>query len=85
MLALMEPEVDDKVRLKDHTSAPVRGVVAAVHGDELLVRLDESGSLLPLRLHALQISAWRHGRHGRTCHIGVLAVLKGHVIATGSP
>jgi uncharacterized protein (DUF4415 family) len=46
MLGSMEPKVDDKVRLKDHNSAPMRGVVAAVHGDELLVRLDESGELV---------------------------------------
>ena len=36
MLGTMEPEVGDKVRLKDHNGAPVRGVVAAVHGDGLL-------------------------------------------------
>ena len=45
-MAPMEHEVGDKVRLKDHNSAPMRGVVAAVHGDELLVRLDESGELV---------------------------------------
>ena len=42
----MEPEVGDKVRLKDPSSAPMRGVVAVVYGDELLVRLDESGELV---------------------------------------
>ena len=42
----MEPVVGDKVKLKDHNSAPVRGVVEEVHGDELLVRLDESGELV---------------------------------------
>ena len=46
MLSSMEPKVNDKVRLKDHSNAPLRGVVAAVHGDELLVRLDESGELV---------------------------------------
>ncbi len=46
MLHTMEPAVGDKVRLKDHKGALVRGVIAAVHGDELLVRLDESGELL---------------------------------------
>src|SRR5713226_573601 len=46
MLHTMEPEVGDKVRLKDHKGALVRGVVAAMHGDELLVRLDESGELV---------------------------------------
>ncbi len=48
MLGTMEPEVGDKVRLKDHNGAPVRGVVAAVHGDELLVHLDESGELVAI-------------------------------------
>jgi uncharacterized protein (DUF4415 family) len=42
----MEPAVGDKVKLKSHRSTPVRGVVAEVHGDELLVRLDESGELI---------------------------------------
>jgi hypothetical protein len=42
----MEPAVGDKVRLKDHNSTPVRGVVVAVHDDELLVRLDASGELI---------------------------------------
>ena len=46
MLGSMEPKVNDKVRLKGHSNAPLRGVVAAVHGDELLVRLDESGELV---------------------------------------
>ena len=44
----MGPEVGDKVRLKDHNSAPMRGVVAAVHGNELLVRLDESEELVTI-------------------------------------
>ena len=48
MLGTMEPEVGDKVRLKDHNGAPVRGVVAVVHGDELLVHLDESGELVAI-------------------------------------
>jgi len=42
----MEPEVGDKVKLKNHNGAPVRGVVAAVHGDALLVRVDESEELI---------------------------------------
>jgi uncharacterized protein (DUF4415 family) len=42
----MEPEVGDKVKLKGGNNASVRGVVEAVQGDELLVRLDESGELL---------------------------------------
>ena len=42
----MKPEVGDKVKLKGHNSAPMRGVVEEVHGDELLVRLDESGELV---------------------------------------
>ena len=45
-MAPMEPEVGDKVKLKGYNSAPMRGIVAAVHGDELLVRLDESGELV---------------------------------------
>jgi uncharacterized protein (DUF4415 family) len=42
----MEPEVSDKVRLKDHNSASIRGVVVAVHGDKLVIRLDESGEFV---------------------------------------
>jgi uncharacterized protein (DUF4415 family) len=42
----MEPEVRDKVKLKSHNGSPARGVVEEVHGDELLVRLDESGELV---------------------------------------
>jgi uncharacterized protein (DUF4415 family) len=42
----MEPEVGDKVKLKGHRGAPARGVVEEVHGDKLLVRLDESGELV---------------------------------------
>src|SRR5712691_6217015 len=42
----MEPEVGDKVKLKGGNNASVRGVVEAVQGDELLVRLDESGELI---------------------------------------
>ena len=48
MLVPMEPEVGDKVKLKGYNSASTRGVVAVVHGDELLVRLDESGELVPV-------------------------------------
>ena len=48
MLGSMGPEIGDKVRLKDYNRAPMRGVVAAVHGDELLVRLDESGKLVTI-------------------------------------
>ncbi len=71
MLASMEPEVDDKVRLKDDNSAPVRGVVAAVHGDELLVRLDESGELITVAsTHVTNFSlaarkAWKNMPHRR--------------------
>ncbi len=43
---LMEPEVGDKVKLKNHNGPPVRGVLEGVHGDKLLVRLDESGELV---------------------------------------
>jgi uncharacterized protein (DUF4415 family) len=42
----MEHEIYDKVKLKTHNSALMRGVVEEVHGDELLVRLDESGELV---------------------------------------
>jgi hypothetical protein len=44
----MEPETGDKVKLKDRDSAPARGVVEAVRGDKLLVRLDGSGELVPV-------------------------------------
>ena len=39
----MEPEVGDKVKLKSYDGAPARGVVEEVHGDKLLVRLNELG------------------------------------------
>jgi uncharacterized protein (DUF4415 family) len=39
----MEPEVGDKVKLKSHNGIPARAVVEEVHGDKLLVRLNESG------------------------------------------
>ena len=42
----MQPEVRDKVKLKSHNGSPARGVVEEVHGDELWVRLDESGELV---------------------------------------
>jgi hypothetical protein len=42
----MEPEVGDKVKLKVHRSAAARGVVEEVRGNELLIRLDESGELV---------------------------------------
>jgi hypothetical protein len=44
----MNPEVGDKVKLKSHHGTPVRGIVEAVHGDELLIRLHESGELIAL-------------------------------------
>jgi hypothetical protein len=44
----MEPEVGDKVKLKSHHGAPLRGIVEEVHGDELLIRLHESGELITL-------------------------------------
>src|SRR4030095_13210071 len=44
----MEPEIGDKVKLKGYNSASTRGVVEAVQGGELLVRLDESGELVPV-------------------------------------
>jgi hypothetical protein len=42
----MEPEVGDKVKLKNHNGPPVRGVLEGVHGDKLLVRLHASGELV---------------------------------------
>jgi uncharacterized protein (DUF4415 family) len=42
----MEPEVGDKIRLKNCNDAPGRGIVEEVHGEKLLVRLDESGKLV---------------------------------------
>ncbi len=42
----MGPEAGDKVKLKNHHDGAVRGVVEAVHGDQLLVRLEESGELV---------------------------------------
>jgi uncharacterized protein (DUF4415 family) len=71
MLGSMEPEVGDKVRLNDHNSAPMRGVVAAVHGDELLVRLDESGELVTIasaRVTNFSLAArkaWKNMPHRR--------------------
>lgn len=42
----MEPEAGDKVKLKNHHGRAVRGVVEAVHGDQLVVRLEESGEIV---------------------------------------
>ena len=39
----MEHAVGDKVQLKNSSQSAMRGVIEAVHGDGLLVRLDESG------------------------------------------
>jgi hypothetical protein len=39
----MEHEVGDKVQLKNSNHSTMRGVIEAVHGDGLLVRLDDSG------------------------------------------
>jgi uncharacterized protein (DUF4415 family) len=44
----MKPEARDKVKLKSHNGSPTRGVVEEVHGDELLVRLDESRELVAI-------------------------------------
>jgi uncharacterized protein (DUF4415 family) len=65
----MEPEVGDKVKLKNHNSAPVRGVVEEVHGDELLVCLDESGervavaSALVTNFSLAARKAWKNMPH----------------------
>jgi len=44
----MNSVVGDKVKLKCHPFAPARGMVEAVHGDKLLVRLDKSGELVTI-------------------------------------
>jgi uncharacterized protein (DUF4415 family) len=49
----MEPQVGDKVKLKSHNGAHVRGVVEEVHDDKLLVRLDESGELVAVALELI--------------------------------
>ena len=67
----MEPAVGDKVRLKGHNGTPARGVVAAVHNDELLVRLDASGELITVAsAHVINFSlaarkAWKNMPHRR--------------------
>ena len=69
----MEPEVGDKVRLKVHSSAPARGVVEEVRGDELLIRLDESGAIIAVESKSLTNfslaarKAWQHMPHR---HVG---------------
>lgn len=42
----MEPKVGDKIRLKNCNNAPGRGIIEEVHGEKLLVRLNESGKLV---------------------------------------
>jgi uncharacterized protein (DUF4415 family) len=42
----MKPEVGDKIKLKNHRGAPMRGIVEEVQDDELLIRLHESGELV---------------------------------------
>jgi hypothetical protein len=42
----MKPEVGDKIKLKNHHGPPMRGIVEEVQGDELLIRLHESGELI---------------------------------------
>ena len=44
----MKPEAGDKIKLKNHRGAPVRGIVEEVQGDELLIRLHESGELVAI-------------------------------------
>ena len=67
----MEPAVGDKVRLKDHNGTPVRGVVAAVHATELLVRLDDPEELIavaPARVTNFSLAArkaWKNMPHRR--------------------
>jgi uncharacterized protein (DUF4415 family) len=65
----MEPEVGDKVKLKVHSSAPSRGVVEGVRGNELLIRLDESGELIAVEPESVTNfslaarKAWQHMPH----------------------
>ena len=67
----MEPEVGDKVRLKVHNNASTRGVVEEVRGNELLVRLDESGervavaAKLVTNFSLAARKAWQHMPHRR--------------------
>jgi hypothetical protein len=42
----MEPKAGDKVKLKNHHGGAVRGIVEEVHGDKLLVRIDETRELV---------------------------------------
>jgi hypothetical protein len=42
----MESEVGDKVKLKNHHDSSARGIVEAMQGDRLLVRLDKSKELV---------------------------------------
>jgi hypothetical protein len=65
----MEPEVGDKVKLKVHNGAPTRGVVKEVRGNELLIRLDESGELVAVASELVTNfsmaarKAWQHMPH----------------------
>ena len=71
MMVFMEPEIGDKVKLKGDNSAATRGVVEAVQGDVLLVRLDESGECVPIasaRVINFSLAArkaWKHMPHRR--------------------
>ena len=49
----MEPKVGDKVKLKSHNGAPVRGVIEEVFDDKLLVRLHDSRELVPVALELI--------------------------------
>jgi uncharacterized protein (DUF4415 family) len=67
----MKPEVGDKVKLKSHNGIPARAVVEEVHGDKLLVRLDESGqriavaSELVTNFSLAARKAWKNMPHRR--------------------
>ncbi len=67
----MEPEIGDKVKLKKPNSASARGVVEAVQGDELLVRLDASGEQVAVvsefvtNFSLAARKAWRNMPHRR--------------------
>lgn len=73
MLGSMEPAVGDKVRLKDHNGALVRGVVTVVHSDELMVRVAESGELVavaPERVTNFSLAARKAWKNMPHRHVG---------------
>jgi uncharacterized protein (DUF4415 family) len=67
----MEPEVGDKVKLKNHHDSSARGIVEAVQGDRLLVRLDKSKELVAVASEGVTNfslaarKAWKNMPHRR--------------------